>query len=128
MTGLAPGGREDVVQGHLGNRPRSGSRLLQLSFPGGKGDGGLASRDRPLSPERVCSAISVQDEDGSLRASVRPERDFLVSIDLKDAYFQILVHQSSRKLLRFLSGGAVYQLRPCASDCRMPLRSSPECL
>ena len=26
------------------------------------------------------------------------EGDFLASIDLKDAYFQILVHQSSRKL------------------------------
>ena len=38
--GLAAGGREDVVQGCLGNRSRSGSRLLQSSFPGGKGDGG----------------------------------------------------------------------------------------
>ena len=30
----------------------------------------VASRDRPLSPERVCSADSVQDGDRSLRASV----------------------------------------------------------
>ena len=30
---------------------------------------------------------------------------------LKDAYFQIPVHQASRKLLRFLSGGAVYQFK-----------------
>ena len=50
IAGLAPGGREDV-QGCLGDRPQSGSWLLQSSFPGGKGDGGLASRDRPLSPE-----------------------------------------------------------------------------
>ena len=28
VTGLAPGGREDVVQGCLGDRPRFGSRLL----------------------------------------------------------------------------------------------------
>ena len=40
VTGLAPGGREDIVQGCPGDRPRSGSRLLQSSFPGGKGDGG----------------------------------------------------------------------------------------
>ena len=39
----------------------------------------------------------------SVLLSVR-EGDFLVSIDLKDTYFQIPVHQSSRKLLRFLSG------------------------
>ena len=51
VTGLAPAGRVDVVQGCLGDCPRSGSRLLQSSFPGGKGDGGLAARDRPLSPE-----------------------------------------------------------------------------
>ena len=31
---------------------------------------GLASRDRPLSPERVCSADSVQDGVSRLRASV----------------------------------------------------------
>ena len=39
------------------------------------------------------------------------EEDFLASIDLKDAYFQIPVHQSSRKLLRFLSEGTVYQFK-----------------
>ena len=38
--------------------------------------------------------------------SVR-EGDFLASIDLKDAYFKITVHQSSRKLLRFLSGASL---------------------
>ena len=52
------------------------------------------------------------------------ERDFLASIDLKDAYFQIPVHQLSRKLLRFLSGGVVYQFK----DCQLPLRFSPGCL
>ena len=46
----------------------------------------------------------------SLLLSVR-EGDFLASIDLKDAYFQMLVHQSSRKLLRFLSEGTVYQFK-----------------
>ena len=39
------------------------------------------------------------------------EGDFLAFIDLKDAYFQIPVHQSSRKLLRFLSEGTVYQFK-----------------
>ena len=39
------------------------------------------------------------------------EGDFLASINLKDAYFQIPLHQSSRKLLRFLSGGVVCQFK-----------------
>ena len=42
--------------------------------------------------------------------SVR-EGDFLASLDLKDAYFQIPIHPSSRKLLRFTSEGTVYQFR-----------------
>ena len=39
------------------------------------------------------------------------EGDILASIDLKDSYFQIPVHQSSRKPLRFLSEGTVYQFK-----------------
>ena len=39
------------------------------------------------------------------------EGDFLASMDLKEAYFQIPGHQSSRKLLRFLSGGTVDQFK-----------------
>ena len=66
---------------------------------------GLASRDRPLSPERVCPADSVKDGDLGLITALHPRRDFLVSIDLKNAHFQIPVHQSSRKLLRFLLRG-----------------------
>ena len=56
-SSLAARGRGDACQRSLRNRPRSGSRLLQSSFPGGW---------RPvislsLSPERVCPSYSVQD-------------------------------------------------------------------
>ena len=103
IAGLAPGGREDVVQGCLGDCPRSGSWLLQSSFPGGKGDLSHLNefvRQTPFKMETVASVL----------LSVR-EGDFLASINLKDAYFQIPVHQSSRKLLRFLSEGTVYQFK-----------------
>ena len=40
----------------------------------------------------------------SVLSSVR-EGDFLASLDLKDTYFQIPIHPSSRKLLRFMSEG-----------------------
>ena len=46
----------------------------------------------------------------SVLLSVR-EGDFLASLDLKDAYFQIPIHRSSRKLLRFTSEGTVYQFQ-----------------
>ena len=46
----------------------------------------------------------------SVLLSVR-EGDFLASLDLKDAYFQIPIHRSSRKLLRFTSVGTVYQFQ-----------------
>ena len=46
----------------------------------------------------------------SVLLSVR-EGDFLASLGLKDAYFQIPIHPSSRKLLRFTSEGTVYQFR-----------------
>ena len=39
------------------------------------------------------------------------KNDFLASIDLKDAYFQVPVHPASRKLLRFVSNGKVYQFK-----------------
>ena len=57
-------------------------------------------RQIPFKMETVASVLlSVQ------------EGDFLVSINLKDAYFRIPVHQSSRKLLRFVSEGTVYQFK-----------------
>ena len=46
----------------------------------------------------------------SVLLSVR-EGDFLASLDLKDPYFQIPIHPSSRKLLRFMSEGTVCQFR-----------------
>ena len=46
----------------------------------------------------------------SVLLSVR-EGDFLASLDLKDAYFQIPIHGSSKKLLRFMSEGTVYQFK-----------------
>ena len=46
----------------------------------------------------------------SVLLSVRPG-DWMVSIDLKEAYLQIPVHPDSRKYLRFVAFGRVYQFR-----------------
>ena len=37
--------------------------------------------------------------------------DWMVSLDLKDAYLQIPMHPESRKFLRFVAGGKVYQFK-----------------
>ena len=46
---------------------RSGPRRLQPPLPGGKGDGKLAPRDRPVDSEHLHSTDTVQDGDCSLR-------------------------------------------------------------
>ena len=108
-SSLAARDRGDACQRSLRNRPRSGSQLLQSPLPGGEGVWRLETRDRPLSPERLRPADVVQD--GNSRFCTVREGDFLASLDLKDAYFQIPIHRSSRKLLRFTSEGTVYQFR-----------------
>ena len=60
-SSLAARGRGDACQRSLRNRPRSGSRLLQLSLPGGEGDWRLEACDRSLTLERLRPADAVQN-------------------------------------------------------------------
>ena len=46
----------------------------------------------------------------SVLRSVR-KGDWMVSIDLKDAYLQVPVHPDSRRFLRFVSGGQAFQFK-----------------
>ena len=110
-SGLAARGRGDACQRSLGNRPRSGSRLLQSPLPNGESFWRLETRDRSLAFERLRPADAVQDGNSRFGAVICQIGDFLASLDLKDAYFQIPIHGSSRKLLRFMSEGTVYQFR-----------------
>ena len=67
ISGAPSGDREDAGQRSAGDRSRSGPRLLQPPLPGGKGDGRLASRDRPVDSEHLHSTDTIQDGDYSLR-------------------------------------------------------------
>ena len=40
---------------------------------------------------------------------VLQKRDYMYEIDLKDAYFSVLLHKDSRKLVRFLWEGNLYE-------------------
>ena len=69
-SSLAARGRGDACQRSLRNRPRSGSRLLQSSLPGGEGDWRLEACDRSLSFERLRPADAVQDGNSRFGAGV----------------------------------------------------------
>ena len=61
----------------------------------------------------------------SVLRSIR-KGDWMFSVDLKDAYFQIPVHPEFQLFLRFCLEGWVYQFMPCVSVCPRPCRCSPE--
>ena len=69
-SSLAARGRGDACQRSLRNRPRSGSRLLQSSLPGGEGDWRLEACDRSLSFERLRPAHAFQDGNSRFGAVV----------------------------------------------------------
>ena len=103
VTGVAPGDREDAVQS---------KDALEIVL-----DPGPSFYSLLLLVEKVTGdwrpVIDLSHLNGFVcltpaLLSVR-EGDFLASIDLKDSYFEIPVHPSSRKLLRFLLEGTVYQ-------------------
>ena len=69
-SSLAARGRGDACQRSLRNRPRSGSRLLQSSLPGGEGDWRLEACDRSLTFERLRPADAVRDGNSRFDAVV----------------------------------------------------------
>ena len=60
----------------------------------------------------------------SVLRSIR-RNDWMVSVDLKDAYLQVPIHPSSRRFLRFVAGGRTWQFRVCVLASPQRLRSSP---
>ena len=106
-SGLAARGRGDACQRSLGNRPGFYSRLFLVEKASG---GWRPVIDLSHLNDFVQLTPFKMETVASVLLSVK-EGDFLASLDLKDAYFQIPIHGSSRKLLRFMSEGTVYQFR-----------------
>ena len=108
-SSLAARGRGDACQRSLRNRPRSGFQLLQLPLPGGEGDWRLETRDRSLVFERLRPADAVQDRNGRFGAVICQRGGFSSFLGSEGCVLSDPDHGSSRKLLRFMSEGTVYQ-------------------
>ena len=74
----------------------------------------MATSDRPVSSESGCSLSSFQNGDIEFNQVSTSERRWVTSLDLRDAYFHIGIHRRSRRYLRFVFQGKVYQFRALA--------------
>ena len=111
--GQSSGGRGSgsADQGCLRAGSASMSRLLQLVIHGYESFGAWRPViDLSTLNLRIQQTSFKMETLQSVLLSVRPG-DWLVSLDLKDAYLQVPMHPNSRKFLRFMVGGKVYQFR-----------------
>ena len=111
--GQSSGGRGSgsAEQGCLRAGSASISRLLQLVIHGYESFRGVETGHRPFHSELEDSADIRQDGDNSsVLLSVRLGY-WMVSLDLKDAYLRVPMHPDSRRFLRFMVGGKVYQFK-----------------
>ena len=107
----------------------SQSRVLQPVVPGKEGDGGcwwpiidlLALHGFVTLTKLKMGTVA------SLLGSVR-KGDWMFSIDLRDAYFQIPAPPESWPYLRFVLKGVSTSSMPSVSVCLQPSRFSPESL
>ena len=85
------------------------SRLLQSSLCHSQGHRGVVSCNRSLAPQPFCRCVSFPYGDSqSVLQSLRLG-DWMVSLDLQDAYLQVPAHPYSRRYLRFCVGDSVFQ-------------------
>ena len=89
----------------------SDSRLLQSPIRGPEGLRVLATHHRPVYPEHIHSVTTVPHGDSSVRPISIRQGDWMISLDLQDAYLQVPIHPESRRYLRFTMGGVPYQFR-----------------
>ena len=88
------------------------TRLLQLPVCNTEGHGRLEAYHRSFLPQplRQCLPFSYGETSLSVLQPLRPG-DWIVSIDLQDAYLQVPVHSESHRYLRFCLGQQTFQFR-----------------
>ena len=90
---------------------RTDSRLLQSPIRGPEGLWVLATHHRPVYPEHIHSVTTVPYGDSSVRPRSIRQGNWMISLDLQDAYLQVPIHPESRRYLRFTIGGVPYQFK-----------------
>ena len=110
--GQSSGSGSSFSCGEGGSRasPPSLSSLLQPVVSSEEDLRVVEAGHQPFHSEPSHPQVSVQDGDSPVCASVGAERR-LVSLDLKDTYLQVPIHPDSRKYLRFVAFGRVYQFK-----------------
>ena len=107
---LNPGASDPSSEG--GNRTSpSVSGFLQPSIPRPEGFGVVAPHHRSVDPERLHHLVALPHGDSSVGPSVHLPGDWMISLDLQDAYLQVPVHHDSSRYLRFVVAGKSYQFR-----------------
>ena len=107
---LNPGASTPSSEGGSRTSP-SVSGFLQPPIPRPEGFGVVAPHHRPVDPERLRHLVSLPYGDSTVSPSFHPSGDWMVSLDLQDAYLQVPVHHDSRRYLRFVVEGRTYQFR-----------------
>ena len=103
--GLGSGGSFAASERSYQTGSSSFSRVFQLAFCNVEGLRVVATHYRPLLLEPHGVEDTIQDGDALVHPSVSPQGDWMVSVDLRDAYLQIPVHPESWKFLRFVVFG-----------------------
>ena len=107
---LNPGASDPSSEGGSRTSP-SVSGFLQPSIPRPEGFGVVAPIiDLSTLNDYVTSSHFHMETPQSVLRSIRPG-DWMVSLDLQDAYLQVPVYHDSRRYLRFVVGGRTYQFR-----------------
>ena len=108
-SSLAARGRGDACQRSLRNRPRSRSRLLQSSLPGGEGDWRLEACDRAF--ERLRPADAVQDGNSRFGAVVCQRGGFSSFLGSEGCVLSDPDPWIIEEAVEVMSEGTVYQFK-----------------
>ena len=83
--------------------------LLQLYVCGSESLRSMETNHRPLSSQFICGLPKFHLETPQSVLQTVRQRDWMVSLDLAEAYLQIQIHQESRRYLSFVAQNGIFQ-------------------
>ena len=98
-------------RGYLPSQGMHNSRFLQQIVSCTKTREKMAPSNRLKCTEQLSAGTDIQDGNCRDHPKFAYKREWLVSIDLKDAYFHVPIHPASHHLLRFHVDKRTYQFK-----------------